>query len=67
MGNETWETISETERERWHEKATDYLIEYGWLPLSDDVWATDKYADRIEIKAQELWENEVEHLASLHK
>lgn len=61
-----WEDLSEEEREKWYESAADKLIDDGWLPLSDDVWATDKYADRIEEKAKELWEDYKEdYLASL--
>lgn len=64
--NEKWETLSDSEREKWQEIATEYLIEMAWLPLSDDVWATDKYADIIDEKAQELWENDRDdRLASL--
>jgi len=44
--------------EKYEEKARDMLIESAWLPLHDDVWATDKYADQIADKAQELWEND---------
>lgn len=44
--------------EKYWEKAIDALVGSAWLPLSDDVWATDKYDDRIAEKAQELWENE---------
>jgi hypothetical protein len=63
---EKWETLTDTEREKWYEIATEYLIDMAWLPLSDDVWATDKYADIIEEKAQELWESERDdRLASL--
>lgn len=64
--NEKWETLSEEEREKWQERAIDYLIDMAWLPLSDDVWATDKYAERIDEKAQELWEDDRDdRLASL--
>jgi len=61
-----WQDLGEVEREKWYESATDSLIESGRLPLSDDVWATDKYAEIIEEKAQELWEDyRDEYLASL--
>jgi hypothetical protein len=52
-----WETLSETEKDGWREKATEYLLSHGWIPLTDDVWATDLYSDQIEVKAQELWDS----------
>ncbi len=44
--------------EKYEERATKMLIESAWLPLSDDVWATDKYSDVIADKAQQLWEDD---------
>lgn len=63
---EKWETLNDIERELWYEIATEYLVDSARLPLSDDVWATDKYADIIEETAQEMWESERDdRLASL--
>lgn len=63
---EKWETLTDIERETWHEIATEYLVEMARLPLSDDVWATDKYADIIEETAKQFWESERDdRLASL--
>jgi hypothetical protein len=45
--------------EYW-ERATNNLVESAWLPLSDDVWATDKYDDTIAEKAEALWEKDQE-------
>lgn len=56
--NKKWETLGDIEREKWCELATDYLIEMVRIPLSDDVWATDKYSEIIDEKAKELWESE---------
>ena len=53
----TWEKLSDVEQDRWREEATEYLIKMAWLPLSDDVWATDKYTDQIEAKAIEMFES----------
>ena len=53
----TWEKLSDVEQDKWREKATERLIHAGWLPLSDDVWATDKYTDQIENKAIEMFES----------
>lgn len=52
-----WEAISDTEREVWWEKAIDYLLRMAWMPLTDDVWATDKYSEQIDAKAKDLWES----------
>jgi hypothetical protein len=61
-----WQDLSDEVREEWCETATEWLVDNGWLPLSDDVWATDKYAERIEEKAQEMYEDEqYDRLASL--
>jgi hypothetical protein len=38
--------------------ATEYLVAHNIIPLSDEVWATDKYMDKIYAKANELWEDE---------
>lgn len=54
----TWEQLSDVEQDRWREKAIDYLIRNTWLPLSDDVWATDKYSDMIENKAIDMFESD---------
>ena len=52
-----WEAISDTERKVWWEKAIDYLLRMAWIPLTDDVWATDKYSEQIDAKAKDLWES----------
>lgn len=46
--------------EKYWERATDELVDSAWLPLSDDVWATDKYDDVIAEKAESLWEKDQE-------
>ena len=53
----TWEKLSDVEQDRWREKATDYLIEMARIPLSDDVWATDKFAEQIEERAIDMFES----------
>lgn len=44
--------------EKYWERATEELVDSAWLPLGDDVWATDKYDDRIAEKAETLWEKD---------
>ncbi len=44
--------------EKYENLAREMLIEAAWLPLSDEVWATDKYADMIADKAQDLWSDD---------
>lgn len=44
--------------DKYWERAIDELVDSAWLPLSDDVWATDKYDDRIAEKAETLWEKD---------
>jgi hypothetical protein len=44
--------------EKYWERATDELVDSAWLPLSDDVWATDKYDDQIAERAETLWEKD---------
>lgn len=66
MNRVKWQDLSEELREEWEERAIERLIDAGWLPLSDDVWATDKYADRIAEKAEEMYEDDQDdRLASL--
>ena len=48
----------ETVIEAYTEKAIEKLIDMAHLPLSDDVWATDKYDEIISQKAQEMYEND---------
>lgn len=36
--------------------ATEWLVEHGHLPWTEEVWESDKYSDRIYEKANELWE-----------
>ena len=57
--NEKWEALSEVEKTPWVEQAIDYLLRQGWIPMTDSVWATDRYADQIDEKAQDLWEREI--------
>ena len=51
-----WEALSEVEKTPWVEKAIDYLLSMGWIPMTDSVWEADQYADQIDEKAQDLWE-----------
>lgn len=44
--------------DKYWERAIDKLVESAWLPLNDDVWATDKYDDTISEKAEALWEKD---------
>lgn len=43
--------------EYWYEKATDHLVNGAFLPFSESVWDSDKYADVIFEKAQEMFED----------
>lgn len=54
-----WEALPEAEKSVWHEKATDYLLRMGRIPMVDSVWDTDKYFTVIDERAQELWEREI--------
>jgi hypothetical protein len=54
--NEKWEALSEVEKTPWIEKATDYLLRMGRIPMVDSVWDTDKYFTVIDEKAQDFWE-----------
>lgn len=54
-----WGELPEVEKSVWREKATDYLLRMGWIPMTDSVWDTDKYADVIDEKAQDFWEREI--------
>ena len=47
------------ELDYWLEMATEYLVAHNFLPLSDEVWETDKYLDKIFAKARELFEESV--------
>ncbi len=51
-----WDNVPCPEKEAWCDKAIEYLLRNTWLPMTDDVWATDKYADIIDRKAKEMWE-----------
>lgn len=48
--------LPSNEQENFLETATEWLIEHGYLPLSEEVWTDDKHQDRIYEKATELWE-----------
>lgn len=48
--------LPSNEHENWLITATELLIDSGHLPLSEDAWTNDKYADIIHDKAVELWE-----------
>lgn len=52
-----FDRLTEEEMEPWLEMATNKLIDSTRLPLSDDVWATDKYAEIIFDTAKELYED----------
>lgn len=52
----TFDDLPYLQQEKWCEKATDWLLVNLRIPMSDDVWATDKYADEIYEKANEMWE-----------
>jgi hypothetical protein len=54
-----WEALSEVEKTPWIEKATDYLLRMGRIPMVDSVWDTDKYFTVIDEKAQDFWEREI--------
>lgn len=51
----TFENLTEVEKKYWLNKATDHLLRYGHIPMTDDVWATDKYSDLISEYANEMW------------
>lgn len=60
--NETPQTLQLCDQpsevvEYWYEKATDYLVDGAFLPLSESVWDSDKYTDIIFEKAQEMFED----------
>lgn len=59
MWDRLWEELPEVEKSAWHEKATDYLLRMGRIPMVDDVWATDKYFTVIDQTAQAFWEREI--------
>lgn len=44
--------------DKYWERATDDLVGSAWLPLNEDVWATDKYDDQIAERAETLWEKD---------
>lgn len=52
-----FDELAEDEMEPWLIKATDSLVDSGRLPLSDDVWATDDYADIIFSKAEDMYDD----------
>lgn len=51
-----FDELEDDEFDYWMEAATDFLVERGFLPFSDEVWTSDKYLDLISAKAQELYE-----------
>jgi|APGre2960657404_1045060.scaffolds.fasta_scaffold92195_2 hypothetical protein len=51
----TFESLNDVEKEYWLNKATDHLLRHGRIPMTDDVWATDKYSDLISEHANEMW------------
>lgn len=51
-----FEDLDGDELDYWLEMATEYLVAHNFLPLSDEVWETDKYLDQIIAKAQELFD-----------
>jgi hypothetical protein len=53
-----FEELDGDELDYWLEMATEYLVAHNIIPLSDEVWATDKYMDKIYAKANELREDE---------
>lgn len=54
-----WEALSEVEKTPWVEKAIDYLLSMGRIPMTDSVWDSDKYFTVIDEKAQDFWEREI--------
>lgn len=50
LDNQTEEVI-----ESWYEKSISNLLESGRMPMTDDVWATDKYSELIYANAQDLY------------
>jgi len=48
--------LPSNEHENWLITATEWLIEHGHLPFTEEAWTSDKYQDRIHDKAVELWE-----------
>ena len=56
MNKPTFENLDPESFDKLIELATNYLIDAVRIPLSDDVWTSDKYADMIYDKAKELYE-----------
>lgn len=48
--------LASNEQDKWLDIATEWLVEHGHLPLTEEVWTDDKYLDRIYDKANDLWE-----------
>jgi len=58
MSKLTFETLDPDTFEQYIDRATNYLIDATHIPLSDDAWTSDEYADRIYDKAKEMFEEE---------
>lgn len=56
MNKPTFENLDPESFDKLIELATNYLIDAVRIPLSDDAWTSDKYADMIYDKAKELYE-----------
>lgn len=56
MNKPTFENLDPESFDKLIELATNQLVDAVRLPLSDDVWTNDKYADMIYDKAKELYE-----------
>lgn len=54
----TFENLDPETFDKYIDRATDELVASVRLPLSEEVWETDKYADMIYDKAKELYEEE---------
>jgi hypothetical protein len=53
---EQFHELPSNEQENLLDTATEWLVERGHLPLSEEAWTDDKYADRIYEKALDLLE-----------
>lgn len=49
--------LEEDEFNYWMDAATEYLVTKGFVPFTDEAWASDKYFDQVIAKAQELYED----------
>lgn len=59
--------LPSNERDIFMSIATEWLVEHGYLPLSEEVWESDKYSDRIYEKANELWKEYLEKSMEKHE